>query len=214
VHRLLATLPPLLRARELPCQLVVTTAYDASLEQAFAEAGEDVDVVSYIAAGRDRGKFLHVPAGGEARVVHEANLETAITTDDRTVLLKLHGGADRDPRRERESFVVREDDYIDYLAGTDATATIPVSLAAKLRRSHFLFLGYALEEWSLRVFLRRLWGEERVAYRSWAVQPDPDPIAVEYWRQRGVDVLDVALEEYVAELGRLVSSETAHEVTA
>ena len=36
-----------------------TTHYDQTLERAFAEAGEEVDVVCYVAAGRDRGKFLH-----------------------------------------------------------------------------------------------------------------------------------------------------------
>jgi DNA-binding SARP family transcriptional activator len=213
VHRLLAALPPLLRARGLPCQLIVTTGYDTTLERVFAATGQELDTVSYIAAGRDRGKFLYVAADGTTRVVHEANLETGITTDERTVLLKLHGGVDNDPRRERESFVVREDDYIDYLVGPEAGAAIPVSLAVKLRRSHFLFMGYALEEWSLRVFLRRLWGEERVAYRSWAVQPGPDPVAVEYWRQRGVDAFDVPLEEYVAELARRVEDAVAHDVT-
>jgi hypothetical protein len=126
-------------------------------------------------------------------------------------LLGLHGGVDLDPRRERESFVVREDDYIDYLAGIGLNAAIPVLLAAKLRRSHFLFLGYTLEEWSLRVFLRRLWGEERVAYHSWAVQPSPDPVAVEYWRQRGVEAFDVALDEYVAELSKRVEDAIARE---
>ena len=46
---------------------------------------------------------------------------------------------------------------------------MPVQLAARLRRSHFLFLGYAIVDWSLRVFLQRVWGGDRLAYRSWAV---------------------------------------------
>ena len=36
---------------------------------------------------------------------------------------------------------------------------MPVQLAARLRRSHLLFLGYAVDDWSLRVFLRRVWGQ-------------------------------------------------------
>jgi hypothetical protein len=66
----------------------------------------------------------------------------------------------------------------------------------------------------MRVFLRRLWGEERVAYRSWAVQPGPDPVAVEYWQQRGVDAFDVGLDEYVAELGRRVEDLLGDRMTA
>ena len=51
----------------------------------------------------------------------------------------------------------------------DSRRSFRSALAARLRRSHFLFLGYALDDWSLRVFLRRLWGERAVGYRSWAV---------------------------------------------
>ena len=58
LHRFLASLPPLLRERGVPHQLFVTTSYDIALERAFEEAGEEFDVVSYIAAGRDRGQLL------------------------------------------------------------------------------------------------------------------------------------------------------------
>ena len=67
--------------------------------------------------------------------------------------------------------MVTEDDYIDYLAQTELAAVVPVSLAAKLRRSHFLFLGYTMADWNLRVVLDRLWGDEPLSYHSWAVQP-------------------------------------------
>ena len=158
--------------------------------------------MSYIAAGRDRGKFLLVAADGDVRVVHEANQETEITTDERTVLLKLHGGVDLDPRRERESFVVREDDYIDYLAGIGLSAAVPVLLAAKLRRSHFLFLGYTMADWNVRVVLNRLWGHHVLSYKSWAVQPEPKPLEQEFWLRREVSVLELPLDQYVEVLAR------------
>jgi hypothetical protein len=41
---------------------------------------------------------------------------TELSLERRTVILKLHGQVDRGPEREWESFVVTEDDYIDYLA--------------------------------------------------------------------------------------------------
>jgi DNA-binding SARP family transcriptional activator len=201
-HRLLASLPPLLRERELPQQLIVTTGYDTTLERAFREAGEPLDVVSYIALGPDRGKFLHLTAEGSARVIDEPNLEIGLTTDERTILLKIHGGSGGYGDRDRESYVVSEDDYIDFLPGTQASGLLPVGLAARLRRSHFLFLGYELEEWTLRVFLRRLWGEERLAYRSWAVGSATDRLAAEYWRRRGVEPIDVELDPFVEELAR------------
>ena len=187
-------------------QLLLTTNFDRQLEQAFAKAGEELDVVLYLALGRHRGKFLHLkPAGGSA-VVEVPNAYTELSFD-RTVLFKIHGGVDPRPEREWESFVVSEDDYIDYLAQADISVVLPVTLAARLRRSHFLFLGYSLEDWSVRVFLHRLFGREKVAYRSWAIGAEPGEIGHELWRQRGIDIFDVPLEEYLARLRDRVEAE-------
>jgi hypothetical protein len=125
-----------------------------------------------------------------------------LSLDRRTVILKLHGGLDRSPARSFESFVVTEDDYIDYLAQTDVGAAIPVALAAKLRRSHFVFLGYGMRDWNLRLVLGRVWGGEGVNYRSWAVLPSPRPLERQLWRTRDVDLLELPLDEYVEALGR------------
>jgi DNA-binding SARP family transcriptional activator len=199
LHGWLASLPPLLRARGLPYQLIVTTAFDTAVERAFADTDEELDVVSYIAGGRDRGRFLHTSPDGSAVVVEEPNAYAGLSLDARSVLLKVHGGVDRRPARESESFAVSEDDHIDYLAA-EAAATIPVILAARLRRSHLLFLGYRVDDWSLRVFLRRVWGHDRLAYRSWAVQPAAEGVARELWRQRDVDVYDCAPDDYAEAL--------------
>ena len=165
VHRALAELAAAIGAHDAPRQLIVTTNYDVALERAFAEAGERLDVVSYISLGRHHGRFLHVSAEGEGAVVDVPNAYTGLSLDDRTVVLKLLGQVDRRPEREWESFAVTEDDHIDYLAQADITSLVPVTLVARLRRSHFLFLGYPLRDWGLRVFLHRIWGREKVAYQ-------------------------------------------------
>ena len=69
--------------------------------------------------------------------------------------------------------MVTEDDYIDYLAHGDVGGAIPVALAAKLRRSHFLFLGYGMRDWNLRLVLDRIWGGEPLAYRRGRCSPRP-----------------------------------------
>ena len=205
LHAWLAGLPPLLRRKGLPQQLIVSTGFDTGVERAFEAAGEELDVVVYVAAGRDRGKFLHISPDGAATVVDEPNAYTGLALDERSVLLKIHGHVDRGSTRERESFAVSEDDHIDYLVG-DSAGTVPVQLAARLRRSHLLFLGYDVDDWSLRVFLRRVWGGDRLAYRSWAVQRSAEHVAGELWRERGAEVYDVSLETYAGELARLTSA--------
>ena len=112
-----------------------------------------------------------------------------------------------------DSGEITEDDYIGYLAQTDLANAVPVGLAARLRRSHFLFLGYAMADWNLRVILQRLWGEDPPAYRSWAVQAQPKPLDREFWRRRDVDIIDVDLEKYVSALGHFAGIRLA-ETTA
>jgi DNA-binding SARP family transcriptional activator len=203
IHRFFASLPPVLRDRGVPHQLLVTTSYDLALETAFLEAGEEFDVVSYVAAGPHRGKFCHVGPDGSGHVIDLPNTyATELSLEERTVIVKLHGQVDRGAEREWESFVVTEDDYIDYLAKTDVAGAVPVGIAAKLRRSHFLFLGYTMADWNLRVILNRLWGDQPLSYRSWAVQSEAKPLEREFWRRRDVDVHEVALDRYVAVLSR------------
>ena len=214
VHRALAALPPLLRARGLPCQLLLTSGFDRMLEQAFADAGEQYDVVSFVALGRDRGKFLHRGADGSARVIDEPNLEIGLAAAERTLILKLNGGTDELAGRVRDTYVVSEDDYIDYLSQSDVSALLPIGLAAHLRRSHLLFVGYELDEWSPRVFLRRLWGEERIAYRSWAIDAAPNRLTAEQWRHLGVEILELAADESLEELHRRLAAESDTETAA
>jgi DNA-binding SARP family transcriptional activator len=206
VHRLLADVARLLRESGAPRQLIVTTNVDELLERAFGDAGEEFDVVAYLALGAHRGKFLHVSPDGSAKTVDLPNAYAELAPERRTVILKIHGRVDRRPQRDWESFVVSEDDHIDYLAQADITSVVPVTLAAKLRRSHFLFLGYPLQDWSLRVFLHRVFGLEKVSYRSWAVGAEADAVARELWRSRGIDVFEVPLEAYAADLRAQVTA--------
>jgi DNA-binding SARP family transcriptional activator len=203
IHRFFASLPPRLRELGVPHQLLVTTSYGRALERAFAEAGEAIDVVSYISSGPDRGRFRHAAPDGSARVVELPNLYAQeLALERRPVVLRLRGclGDDGEP----SSLVVTEDDHIDFLRRADVAATVPVALAATLRRSHFLFLGYTVRDWTLRLVLGRIWGDEPPAYRSWAVHPRPGPAERELWRRLDVDLEEAPLEQYVDALAPLV----------
>jgi DNA-binding SARP family transcriptional activator len=202
VHRFAAALASYLRDQGQPRQLVVTTSFDNALERALREADEEIDVVSYVALGRFGGKFVHLGHDGATTVIDLPNAYDGLSLEARTVVLKIHGQVDRTPTRDSESFVVAEDDHIDYLAQAELASVVPVTIAAKLRRSHFLFLGYPLEDWSLRVFLHRVWGRDKVSYRSWAVQPGAGRVERELWRQRGIEVVDAPLQEYVTAVER------------
>jgi DNA-binding SARP family transcriptional activator len=209
-HRFFASLPPLLRERGSPHQLIVTMSYDLALERAFLDAGEEFDIVSYVASGRNRGRFCHIDPEGKGTLIERPNeYATELSLERRTVILKLHGQVDPTSERAWESFVVTEDDYIGYLAYSEVGNVVPVSLAAKLRRSHFLFLGYTMADWNLRLLLYRLWGDQPLSYRSWAVHDEAKPFELEFWRRHDVNVIDVPLEDYVEALARHVGIQPA-----
>ncbi|MFL5937240.1 MAG: BTAD domain-containing putative transcriptional regulator [Gaiellaceae bacterium] len=209
LERELATLATALRERGSRPPVIVTAAFDHALERAFTDSGEEFDTVCYIGSGRNAGKFLHVSDDGAVAVIDVPNTYVDLVPDRRTVILKIHGQVDRSPEREWESFVVSEDDYIDFLAAPELAGVVPVGLVAKLRRSHFLFLGYPLQTWHVRVLLHRLWGRARVNYRSWAIQGAPDPVEREAWRERGIDVFDVDPQDFVQRLAARLLREAA-----
>ncbi len=201
VHQFLAALPGALAQRgyKQSFPLIVTTCLDDSLERAFQTAREPFDLVTYIAEGDQRGYFLHRAFDGRPRLIDRPNKYDRLS-DRQTVILKIHGAVDR-LNPEYDSFVVTEDDFLDYLPNGDLANLIPVTVAARLKKSHFLFLGYDVRDWNLRVILRRLWGEQRLRYKSWAIySTPPEPLVRELWRRRDVEVLDVPVGEYVTEL--------------
>jgi SIR2-like domain len=203
LHAFLARLPALLRARGAAQQLIVTTNYDDALERAFRAAGEPFDLVSYVAEGLpdERGRFVHWPPEGEPVLIKVPNTYRALSLEERATILKIHGAVDRsDP--ERDSYVITEDHYIEYLSRTELSNLIPVHLLKELRSANFLFLGYSMRDWNLRVILHRIAAEQRLGSNSWAIQLHPSRLDQKFWARRNVEILDVSLEKYVAELQR------------
>ena len=155
-------------------------------------------MVSYVATGRHRGRFCHLAPDGSAGFIELPNTYSReLSLERRTIILKLHGGSTR-----RRSANGRASSSPRTTTSTTSPARtcrppFPSRLAAKLRRSHFLFLGYAMSDWNLRIVLNRLWGEQPLSYRSWAIQPEAKAFEREFWRRRDVDVLELPLDEYV-----------------
>jgi SIR2-like domain len=209
VHEFFAAFPGRMRARGTErYQLIVTTNYDDALERAFVRVGEPYDVVWYIADPEEqRGKFWHRPHGGVPQKITRPNKYDALSLDQGTVILKIHGAIDRE-EAERDSFVITEDHYIDYLTKTDIEQLLPPAILVRLRKSCFLFLGYSMADWNLRVILHRIWGEQPLSYRSWAIRKDADAVEQALWESRKVDVLDIPLEDYMTELELRLGSRT------
>ena len=78
---------------------------------------------------------------------------------------------------------------------------VPQQIRVKLTESQFLFLGYTMRDWHLRVFLQRMFGQN-LPNNSWAVQRDPSRLDGRFWKNMKVDLFAVPLAQYVNELDR------------
>lgn len=209
LHEMVASLPRDIRAwheQDRACRypLMVTTNYDDALEQAFAAVAEPFDLVSYVAKGPNQGKFMHHPPDAEARLIEQPNNYTEFSFHQRPVILKIHGAVNREDAG-RDSYVITEDHYIEYLAQSDIASIIPAKIMAVMNESHFLFLGYSLGDWNLRVILHRIWGQQPFEdqFTSWAIRKDPSRLEDRLWRKRNVEILNVDLEAYVGALSKV-----------
>lgn len=220
LHRFLATLPgTLLAGKDRPPkhQLVVTTNWDTALEDAFREADQPFHLVWYVAEGDERGKFRHrmpdtvengVRKSGPETLVEKPNEYVDVSTAEYPVVLKIHGAVDPTTQDwDRDSYVVSEDHYIDYLTdGTNITSLVPVELAKQLQRASFLFLGYSLRDWNFRVILNRIFRNQKRSTESWAIQRDVRQFDEKFWARRGVTLRDEDLAAFIRELARHVDA--------
>jgi len=202
LHRLLAEMPKSMASLERPPRethlLLVTTNYDDVLERALNDAGEQYDLVWYVARGDHMGKFMHQPPGADPVVIDDPDQYVEpLNLAERSVVLKIHGAVDR-TTGDNDSYVITEDNYIDYLTRTDIRKLIPKGIAAKLRNSNILFLGYSLRDWNLRVVLNRVDRQLRERdVTSWAIDAKPSVLEARFWQERGVEVYKMTIDEFL-----------------
>jgi hypothetical protein len=201
LHRFLAQLPQKLEQSfgRPRYQLVITTNYDDALEQAYRHAKQPFDLFTYIAWGKNLGKFQFTPAKGRPKLIDRPGTWVTPILEERPAILKIHGAIDRQTS-DGDSYVITEDHYIDFLLRTDVEDLIPASILPALQRTHFLFLGYSLADWNLRVILQRIWQQQNHDWSSWAVQHHASPLDLKFWTKRGVDIQVVDLLAYVRAL--------------
>jgi hypothetical protein len=167
-HRLLA---------QLPLPIYITANVNNLLAKALKEAGKDPQVV--ICPWYKQVTEQPDDEEGEADEQEEVMIfdrEPDYTpTEQRPLVYHLFGrfGNDR-------SLVITEDDYFDYLIGVSRNwQLIPKRVLQKLANSSLLFLGFQMDDWSLRTFLRLIMvrqegGRRRDQYTHISAQIEPE----------------------------------------
>jgi hypothetical protein len=199
IHTYLAEIP-------IPL-LIVTTNYDDLTERAFLKAGHPYDLVIHPTDRKDmEGSILWWQHGANEPVAVPPN-QLFIDLKTTTVVYKMHGTVDR-LLRKWDSYVITEEDYVEFLARMISQTAVPALFMRHFRSRHFLFLGYGLRDWNLRVVLKNLKTvmpadadapatDEEEELRSWAIQFRPSDLEVELWNTRKVKIYDVDINEFV-----------------
>jgi len=198
LHKFLAAVP-------VP-QLIFCTNYDTLVEQAFREAKKPFDLVVYPSDSTEYANSVLLWRHGESKPEPSASNQLNIDLSSTSVIFKMHGTVDRGGTFGGDHYVVTEEDYIKFIARmTSGDTAIPAVLSEHLLDRNFLFLGYGLADWNLRVLLNNLgnlFAKERPgkALSAWAIQRSPSELENILWNTRKVSIFDMAIDDFVEKL--------------
>jgi len=201
LHQFLASVPAPL--------LIVSTNYDTFIEQAFQAANKPYDLVIHPSQRKDIANAVWWwPHGSpEPNVVPPNELD--VDLDKTTVIYKMHGTIQHETDKW-DSFVITEEDYVDFLSRMTNNAAVPSLFYEYFRTRSFLFLGYSLRDWNLRVVLknldrylgrkRGLDDDEDEPLPSWSIQLYPSELERKLWEKRNVNIFDMTIDDFVAKM--------------
>lgn len=186
------------------CSIIfVTTTYDRALEKVFEKAGiSDYNTFCYSKFVLGESFFCHriYKEGMEILkndLLAPNNANLYLMKNNFPVILKLPGEI-----VDRSTFAITEDDFIDFSA-KGINALLPSELLAQITISPHLYLGYDLQNWTLRMMWERLCYNRNsdLNRESYALIFDEreDPNA-QFWSEKNINFAVADLDDYVAGL--------------
>ena len=199
-HRFLASLPHPL--------LILSTAYDTLLEEAFDHAGKPYALVTHILHAEseaDRGKVIVQYSTQKEKAQKCLSDELVIDLSQWSVIYKINGTfglCDPESEEEIDSIVISEEDYIALIRLLDnPQTTIPNQLARQFKKRMFLFLGYRMSDWNFRAVvdvIHRKGNFRRI--QPYAVRPEAVEFERLYWESKQVRLIETDLALFIRDL--------------
>jgi hypothetical protein len=208
--------------------LIVTTNYDDLTERAFNDLELPYDLVTHPADHKEIQASVLWWKHGTSEPEAVAPNKLYIDLKKTTVIYKMHGTMSRLVEKW-DNYVITEEDYVDFLSQMMISGAVPMRFMNHFRTRHFLFLGYGLKDWNLRVMLRTLKRSEVFDNKlgspsavledsqktfikpdthspqgeelpSWAIQHNPSVLEKHLWDARRVKIYNVDIGEFVKRL--------------
>ena len=197
-HRLLAEV-----AQSTPL-MILTTNYDTLMERALEEGQQPYEVVAYVSEDESKSVVSY------SRSEPPQPVSQFLRIAEHTVVVRLHGPAFPQGQKRLGSYVITEEDQMDWLTRIDAynanQSAIPFFVLHKLVTCHLLSLGHSARDWTQRAMLRRLMERPGSHPRSMAVALNPSPMSITTWQRYGVDLYNLDLTEWAARIGDTASA--------
>ena len=113
----------------------------------------------------------------------------------------MHGSVDK-TASENDCFLITEEDYVDFL-GRDKGYYVPPYVDALMLGKDFLFLGYSLADWNVRVVLRKLLKSApatRPNMKCWAIVRNKSHVEQQVWHAQNLNIYPMDLLTFAEEL--------------
>jgi hypothetical protein len=182
-------------------QLYVTTNYDDLLERSL-----DLRHPHVLVDRLEKGLAISTSNGTLEPIARTGlDLDQRLTNSDTgepsaPIVFKMHGSIDR-KNRKNDSYLITEEDYVDYL-GRDQGNYIPPYINRLMQGKNFLFLGYSLEDWNVRVILRKLLTPVKPGdVRCWAIVRGRSDTEQRVWQSNSLNIYPMDLLKFSERLG-------------
>lgn len=202
--------------------LIVTTNYDDLTERAFRDLKRPYDLVIYPTDQKENAASVLWWAHGKSEPEPRPPNTLGINLKKTNVIYKMHGSLNH-MRCGPGSYVITEDDYVEFLSRMSTSAAVPSQFLRHFGDKHFLFLGYGLSDWNWRLILKNMRnqlpepepGDEGGAgakpsprqaaaadrkLRSWAIQHRPSYLERMLWQARDVLIYDEDINDFAERL--------------
>ncbi len=183
---------------EVPAPLlIVTTNYDDCIERAFDSKHHEYDLVIHTLEEESVLWWQY----GTPEPVKILPKNCVLDLSVRTVIYKMHGTVDRH-NEEQDQYLITEDDTVDFLTRMIRNTAIPAGFAEPFSDRSFLFLGYSLNDWNLRVIWNRIDRDWRWSKSppSWAIRYQVTPLEQHFWLKRGIQTYDLTIDDFMNNL--------------
>lgn len=173
--------------------LIITTNYDDLLERAFDDAMVPYHWVSTVLGVPERPIAIRYrpPTSRYTAFLSPSKLD--VTLDEHSIIYKMHGSIDRSDLQEH-SFIITEEHYVAFLTRMSKDL-IPRKIGKMFTNKSFLFLGYSLCDWNIRVMLE---GIPKHHLEHWAVLRSVSDVDKTLWIKKRIKPFDIDLNVFTS----------------